>query len=333
MKKSKILKPEQSTEEISFERTLRPKTLKEFIGQKTAKKSLKISLQAAKKRKEPLDHLLLYGPPGLGKTTLAHIIATEMGSKLHITSGPAIERAGDLASLLTNLKPFDVLFIDEIHRINKTVEETLYSTMEEYKLDIILGKGPAARSVRIKLKPFTLVGATTKFGSLTSPLRSRFGLIQKLSFYENQEIEEIVKRSANLLNVDIEPKAIKLLAKRSRGTPRIANRLLRRARDVAQVKFADKIHKNSLQETFDLLEIDALGLDKSDREVLRIIIINHKGGPVGIQTITNTLSEDLQTIEEVYEPFLIQSGLLSRTKQGRVVTEKAYIHLGIEKNE
>lgn len=331
MKKSNLTKSTFNPTEESLERSLRPHTLKEFVGQEKVKAALQISLQAAAERKEPLDHLLTYGPPGLGKTTLAYIIAAELGSKLHITAGPAIERAGDLASLLTNLKPFDVLFIDEIHRINKTVEETLYAAMEDFKLDIILGKGPAARSVRLKLKPFTLIGATTKYGSLTSPLRSRFGLVQKLNFYNTSEIEQILARSSKVLKIKTDPKTIKIMASRSRGTPRIANRLLKRVRDIAQVKHNNVITMAALEEAFALLDIDELGLDQADREVLRIIIKHHKGGPVGIQTITNTLSEDVQTIEEVYEPYLMQSGLLARTKQGRVVTDKAYKHLGIPK--
>ncbi len=330
MPKSNLLKPTDLPTDISLDRALRPAKLDEFVGQSTLKKTLKIALTAAKKRQEPLDHLLLYGPPGLGKTTLSYIVANELSSKIHITSGPAIARAGDLASILTNLKAFDVLFIDEIHRLNKTIEETLYSAMEEFRLDIVLGKGPAARNVRIRLKPFTLIGATTKYGSLTSPLRSRFGLVQKLNFYNQSEIEQIIKRSAQVLKVKITPEAIAQLALRSRGTPRIANRLLKRARDMAEVNFQGTITPNSLKETFKLLQIDALGLDQADRQVLKIIIDNHRGGPVGLGTIANSLSEDLQTIEEVYEPYLIQAGLLARTKQGRLVTEKAYRHLGLD---
>ena len=329
MPKNSILKPTTQPTDTSLEKTLRPRQLADFIGQTTLKQTLELALTAARNRQEPLDHLLFYGPPGLGKTTLSYIIANELSSKLHITSGPAIARAGDLASILTNLKPYDVLFIDEIHRINKSVEETLYSAMEEYRLDIILGKGPAARNVRIKLKPFTLIGATTKYGALTSPLRSRFGLIQKLTFYNQTELERIIRRSAQVLNIKITDEAVKSLALRSRGTPRIANRLLKRARDMAEVKFQGVITLASLQETFKLLQIDELGLDEADRQVLKTIIQNHQGGPVGLGTIANSLSEDLQTVEEVYEPYLIQAGLLARTHRGRIATPKAYRHLGL----
>lgn len=328
---SPIFEPATQETDAPFDLTLRPTSLNDFIGQPLLKDTLGLALSAAAKRQEPLDHLLLYGPPGLGKTTLSYIIAHELGSNIHITSGPAITRAGDLASLLTNLESRDVLFIDEIHRLNKIVEETLYSAMEEYRLDIILGKGPAARSVSLDLKPFTLVGATTRYGSLSSPIRTRFGIIQKLGFYPDKEIEKIISRSAKLLNVKIDSASITALAARSRGIPRIANRLLRRARDMAEIKYQGTIAADSLSETFRLLKIDALGLDDSDRDVLRTIIEHHHGGPVGIQTIASTLYEDVETIEEVYEPFLMASGLLARTKSGRIVTDKAYEHLGIKK--
>jgi holliday junction DNA helicase RuvB len=326
-----LLQADPTEKDTVFDLTLRPPSLDEFVGQQLLKDTLGLALEAASKRKEPLDHLLLYGPPGLGKTTLSYIVAHELSSNIHITSGPAITRAGDLASLLTNLESNDVLFIDEIHRLNKTVEETLYSAMEEYRLDIILGKGPAARSVSLDLKPFTLVGATTKYGSLSSPIRTRFGLIQKLSFYETPEISQIIKRSANLLGVKLDKDSLNELAIRSRGIPRIANRLLRRARDMAEIKYDGLISLDSLRETFRLLKIDELGLDDSDRDVLRTIIEHHHGGPVGVQTIASTLSEDVETIEEVYEPFLMSSGLLARTKTGRIVTDRAYQHLGLTK--
>lgn len=323
-----ILEPlEQAGDEE--DKTLRPKALNDFVGQKLAKESLALALKAAKNRHEPLDHVLLYGPPGLGKTTIAHIIANELGGSLHLTAGPAITRAGDLASLLMNLETNDVIFVDEIHRINRAVEETLYSAMEEGRLDIILGKGPAARSVSIDIKPFTLVGATTKYGSLTSPLRSRFGIIQKLGVYDSQEIERILTRSAEILKVTISKSAVQELAERSRGIPRIANRLLKRARDMAEINFNSEISSDSLASTFELLKIDHLGLDQADRDVLRLIIEHHSGGPVGLSTIASSLSEDEETILDVYEPFLMAKGLLARTKQGRVVTKLAYNHLGI----
>ena len=323
-----ILEPlEQAGDEE--DKTLRPKALNDFVGQKLAKESLALALKAAKNRHEPLDHVLLYGPPGLGKTTIAHIIANELGGSLHLTAGPAITRAGDLASLLMNLETNDVIFVDEIHRINRAVEETLYSAMEEGRLDIILGKGPAARSVSIDIKPFTLVGATTKYGSLTSPLRSRFGIIQKLGFYDPSDIERILTRSAEILKVTISKSAVQELAERSRGIPRIANRLLKRARDMAEINFNSEISSDSLASTFELLKIDHLGLDQADRDVLRLIIEHHSGGPVGLSTIASSLSEDEETILDVYEPFLMAKGLLARTKQGRVVTKLAYNHLGI----
>lgn len=330
---NRLLQPESLENESPFDSSLRPATLSEFIGQQQVKDSLSLALTAAKKRNEPLDHLLLYGPPGLGKTTLSYIIAKELSSSLHLTSGPAIGRAGDLASILTNLEQGDVLFIDEIHRLSKTVEETLYSAMEEYRLDIILGKGPAARSVSLDLKPFTLVGATTRYGALSSPIRSRFGLIQKMTYYPPEEIAKIIARSAKLLHTKIDQPSIRALAIRSRGVPRISNRLLKRARDMADIKYQGIINAKTLEETFRLLKIDQLGLDDSDRLVLSTIIKHHRGGPVGIQTIASTLSEDVQTIEEVYEPFLMSVGLLARTKQGRVVTDLAYNHLGLKKEQ
>lgn len=324
-----ILEPTVIEEEIQIDVTLRPKTLSDFVGQPRLKQSLNLALEAAKKRNEPIDHVLLYGPPGLGKTTLAHIIASEQGGNLHVTTGPALTRAGDLAALLTNLEEGDVLFIDEIHRLNKVVEETLYSGMEDNRLDLVLGKGPAARTVSVDLKPFTLVGATTRYGSLSGPLRSRFGIINKLEYYSGEDLSRVLTRSASILKITLEAQAASSLASRSRGTPRIANRLLRRARDTAEIHYGGHVSEAAVEETVKLLEIDTLGLDASDRDLLIRIITHHHGGPVGVETLASALSEDSGTIEEVYEPFLIQLGLLARTKGGRVVTDKAYSHLGM----
>lgn len=316
-------------DEDTWQYSLRPRYFKEYIGQKAAKENLAIFIQAAKQRQEALDHVLLYGPPGLGKTTLAGIIANELGVNFRITSGPAIERAGDLAALLTNLDDRDVLFIDEIHRLSRSVEEVLYSAMEDYALDIIIGKGPSARSVRIDLPKFTLVGATTKAGALAGPLRDRFGVISRLEYYKQSELEFIVTRAADILAIPIEAAGAAEIACRSRGTPRIANRLLKRVRDVAQVVGDGIITREIADEALRRLDVDTLGLDRIDRRVLRAIIEKFDGGPVGIDTIAASVSEERETIEDVYEPYLMQLGLLARTNRGRIVTKAAYEHLGL----
>ena len=314
----------------SVDKGLRPLTLKEYVGQKKSKEKLKIFIQAARDRKEALDHVMLYGPPGLGKTTLANIIANELNVNIHQTSGPAIERPGDLASILTNLQPSDVLFIDEIHRLNKMVEEVLYPAMEDYCLDIIIGKGPSARSVRLDLAPFTLVGATTKAGRLSSPLRDRFGVINRLEFYDQNELQEIVSRSAEILDVEIVEHGALEIARRSRGTPRIANRLLKRVRDFAEVKADGIINREVVDDALKLLEIDELGLDRIDHKLLKTIMLKFSGGPVGLNTLAAAISEETETIEDVYEPYLLQLGFLERTPRGRVATTKAYQHLNIK---
>ncbi len=316
-------------EEELAEVSLRPKRLSDYIGQKKVTENLKVFIEAAKYRKESLDHVLFYGPPGLGKTTLAGIIAEELNVELRITSGPAIERAGDLAAILTNLNEGDVLFIDEIHRLNRSVEEVLYSAMEDYALDIIIGKGPSARSIRLDLSKFTLIGATTRAGSLSAPLRDRFGVICKFEMYETDELSEIIRRSAGILNVEVDEASLLEMARRSRGTPRVANRLLKRVRDFSQVKGSGTIDIDITQRTLDSLGIDRLGLEHLDREILRLIIERFKGGPVGIDTIAAAIGEERVTIEDVYEPYLIQAGLLHRTQKGRMVSEAAYHHLGI----
>lgn len=319
----------QEREEDNWQFSLRPRYLKEYIGQTQAKENLHIFIEAAKLRGDTLDHVLLYGPPGLGKTTLAGIVANELGVNFRVTSGPAIERAGDLAALLSNLQAGDVLFIDEIHRLSRSVEEVLYSAMEDYALDIIIGKGPSARSVRIELPKFTLIGATTRAGSLAAPLRDRFGVISRLEYYKQNELEFIVSRSADILDIHMDPEGASEIARRSRGTPRIANRLLKRVRDVAQVLGDGVITKAIADQALQRLDIDRLGLDRIDCRILSTIIEKFDGGPVGVDTIAASVSEERESIEDVYEPYLMQLGLLARTNRGRIVTPAAYDHLGI----
>ena len=311
------------------EYSLRPKTLSEYIGQKKAKGNLEIFIQAAKMRHEPLDHVLLHGPPGLGKTTLSGIIANEMGVNIRITSGPAIEKPGDLAALLTNLNENDILFVDEIHRLNRSVEEILYPAMEDYAIDIIIGKGPSANSIRLDLPHFTLIGATTRAGQLSAPLRDRFGVTLRLELYTPEELSLIVKRSAGILNVPIEEEGAMEIARRSRGTPRIANRMLRRVRDFAQVKAGGVITRGVADQALSALEVDYLGLDAIDRRMLTSIIEHYSGGPVGLETLAATINEEAVTLEDVYEPYLMQMGFLTRTPRGRCVTRRAYEHLGL----
>ena len=333
MGEDRIINPElEDAKEERLENSLRPKTLDEYIGQDKIKENMKVYIEAAKKRGEPLDHVLLYGPPGLGKTTLSNIISNEMNSNIKITSGPAIEKPGDLAALLTNLSEFDVLFIDEIHRLSKSVEEILYPALEDYTLDIIIGKGPSARSIRLDLPKFTLIGATTKAGSLTTPLRDRFGIVHRLELYSVEDLTKIVKRSSGILNVSIDEEAAIEIARRSRGTPRIANRLLKRVRDYALVLGDGNINLKITKIALNKLEIDELGLDDIDRKLLETMIVQYAGRPVGIEALAATIGEEVDTIEDVYEPYLIQLGFVARTLRGRKVLPAAYKHLGYEYN-
>lgn len=326
----RIISGEADIQELSFEQNLRPQNLKQYIGQDKVKENLEIFIQAARLRQETLDHVLLYGPPGLGKTTLAAIIANEMGVNIRTTSGPAIERPGDLAAILTALEPGDVLFIDEIHRLPRTIEEVLYPAMEDFCLDIVIGKGPSARSVRLDLPPFTLVGATTRAGSLSAPLRDRFGVLSRLEYYNETQLTDIVIRTADVLDTEIDEFAAVEIARRSRGTPRIANRLLRRVRDFAQVKGNGVVDEQLAKEALELLQVDRLGLDHIDHKLLRGIIEKFRGGPVGLETIAATIGEEAHTIEDVYEPYLLQIGFLQRTPRGRIVTDLVYRHFQME---
>lgn len=328
-----MISKQQQTEDVELDATLRPQRLGEFVGQDQIKENLAIFIEAAKKRKEPIDHILLYGPAGLGKTSLAHIIANEMGVNIKVTSGPAIERAGDLGSILTNLQDSDILFVDEIHRMNKLVEEVLYPAMEDYCLDLIIGKGPGARTLRLDLPKFTLIGATTRIGLLSSPMRSRFGIISNLDFYADGDIERIINRSSKILNIPADESGIRRLAQSSRKTPRIANRILKRVRDFAEVKANGLITSAIAEEALKMLDVDCCGLDPADRRILRCIIEKFDGGPVGVQTIAAATSEEIDTVEDIYEPYLMQLGFLQRTPRGRVVTKSGYEHLNIPYEE
>lgn len=330
MSDDRIIEPKEQNEDRVFDMTLRPKVLAEYIGQEQIKKNLEIFISAAKQRKEPIEHVLLYGCPGLGKTTLAHVISNEMGAQIRITSGPAIERAGDLAAILTNLGEGDILFIDEIHRLNKVIEEVLYPAMEEYALDLVIGKGPGARTVRLNLPRFTIIGATTKVSMISSPLRDRFGATYHLNFYDDTDIGKIINRSAKILNIEIDNGAVELLSSRVRKTPRVANRILKRVRDYAEVKSNGIITIELAEEALENLGIDRFGLDQIDRRILESIIKKFQGGPVGLSTLSAATGEEQATIDEVYEPYLLQLGFINRTPRGRVATEAAYKHLGID---
>lgn len=332
MKRS-IITGEERSEDRIIDESLRPKMLADYIGQSRIKENLKVYIDAAKKRGEPLDHLLFYGPPGLGKTTLAMIIANEMGVNIKVTSGPAIEKPGEMAAIIKQLHEGDVLFVDEIHRLNRQVEELLYPAMEDYAIDIVVGEQAGARSIRINLPHFTLIGATTRAGLLTAPLRDRFGVVQKLEFYTTEELTDIVKRSAGVLGVEIDPTGAAEIAKRSRGTPRIANRFLKRVRDFAQVKYDGKITREVADYALNVLDVDKMGLDQNDRAILETIITKFGGGPVGLNTLSASLGEDAGTLEDVYEPYLLMNGFIMRTPGGRVATDNAYRHLGIKKEE
>lgn len=330
MTEERIIAADATREDEAIEASIRPQRLDEYLGQKPVREQLSIYIEAAKKRGEAMDHVLIFGPPGLGKTTLSHVIANELGVSLRVTSGPVIEKAGDLAALLTNLQPHDVLFIDEIHRLSPVVEEVLYPAMEDFQIDIMIGEGPAARSIKLDLPPFTLIGATTRAGLLTAPLRDRFGIVQRLEFYSAAELERIVRRSARILGIDCEPEGASEIARRSRGTPRIANRLLRRVRDYAQVRAGGRIDRDVADAAMKMLSVDPEGFDDLDRRLLNLIIENFDGGPVGVESLAAALSEERGTLEDVIEPYLIQQGFLVRTARGRMASHKAYRHLGLE---